>query len=111
MGNYKPKGYINNSEFTKIVADYLNVSRGFVKNVIKVESAIIESLLEKGERVKFGELCIFELKDIQAKPEREFINPNTKKLQIIKATPAYKQPSAQFTIPITKRIRKITSQG
>lgn len=99
---------VTTKEAIKLTANYSGYSIDVVEAIIKSYTYIVHRLLLEGYETRMPNLGRFYLKDMAAKPAREWTNPITGQKETLKAKSAYQKPDFKFLPTITKEIRNRT---
>ena len=99
---------VSTSEVISLTANYSGYTQQVVREVLSAYAQVVLTLLKNGFSVKLMNLGRFDLRDMEAKEERDFKLPATGEIIRLDAAPAYKKPYFAFAPSKFNEIREAT---
>ena len=99
---------LTRSEFERLVALQSNKFKKDVSLVLECYYEVLREALLMGYEVTIPGVGVFANAQVDAKPEREGINPFTKEYRIIPAQEAFNKPTFRFRPALKKEMKERT---
>jgi nucleoid DNA-binding protein len=99
---------LTRSEFERLVALQSNKFKKDVSLILDAYYSVLREALLMGYEVTIPGVGVFSNAQVEAKPEREGINPFTKEYRVLPAQEAFNRPTFRFRPALKKDMKELT---